>query len=191
MVPLCYNLSNPLLPKPQSSELFVSKINGTSGDDQWVQQGITTGIGQWTKDVTVDASSTIYLTGYLNGSIDFLQGDAWNSTLQCDNTYVLKVFNGNNTGVIERYSNLSQGISFNEGKENNRRVYLLKNFNELLNLNHSIINDDFGVYDLSGKEVFRNSGGALQSDSFIELDNGMYILRGLFSNETLLFVLSE
>lgn len=183
------NLSNSLLPNLQSRGFFVSKINGLTGDDVWVQQGITTGIGQWTKDICVDANSTIYLTGYLNGTIDFQQGDTWGSTVECDNTYLLKVYDGQNQGVIERLNNSSQVHETIVRKENVQKVYLLESIHELLNMNLPILQGSFCIYDLSGKVIFEVTSGTLKSEAIKDLDNGVYFLRSLSGNESLRFIL--
>jgi hypothetical protein len=195
------NLSNSLLPNLQSRGFFVSKINGLTGDDVWVQQGITTGIGQWTKDITVDANSTIYLTGYLNGKIDFQQGDKWDTgiipppppapnTPECDNTYLIKVYDGQNQGIIERMSN-SLGSDANEamGKHESSKVMIVGQFSDLINHNPLLLQQNFSIYDMMGKELFQGSGDKFNLTSSFE--NGMYILRTINSNVSLRFMLSR
>lgn len=195
------NLRDPLHPNPQSRGFYVSKINGLTGDDIWVQQGITTGIGQWTKDIYVDANATVYLTGYLNGTIDFQQGDTWDTGFpppppgfpptpaECDNTYIIKVYDGQNQGIIERLSNSTPPVNETISKQHINKVPILNYWTELFNVYPELQQQQYYIYDMTGKEMFRgdSKNAGLLSNAILE--NGMYLLRLINSNKSFRFIL--
>lgn len=189
--PLHSNLSNPLLPNPHSRGFYVSKINGATGDDVWVQQGITSGIGQWTQHLTLDAHSSIFLTGYLSGSIDFLQGDTWNSVVECDNTYLVKVRDGNNLGVIERQSNSNNLLNINPDVQLKNKVFILNEWSDLFVLNPMLFNQSFCIYDMMGKEIYSGKGVSLNGEVLSIHQSGMYVIRATNSNQTIRFIISR
>lgn len=186
------NLANSLLSNPVARGFFVSKLDGTTGNDIWIQQGTTTGIGQWTQHISVGNNSEIFLTGYLNGTIDFLQGDTWSSVLECDNTYLLKVFDGQNQGIIERPAR--QDISANNTSAGNSkgRVILVNRLSDLFERSPSLLQEPLSMYDYLGREIFSRSGHDQSGDlSEINLGSGMYFLRLLRSNESIQILLSK
>ncbi|MBL7922856.1 MAG: hypothetical protein JNL88_01525 [Bacteroidia bacterium] len=103
-VPTNTNFSSGWTPNPNSRGLFITKLDGSTGTDRWLKQGTSTLIGTWQKDLVCGNNGVIYGLGYLNGTINFLQGDTWTSTSQCDNTYVLKIQETGNNAAIERIS---------------------------------------------------------------------------------------
>ena len=157
-----------------------------------IQNTITTGIGQWTKDICIDANSTIYLTGYLNGTIDFQQGDTWDSAVECDNTYLIKVYDGQNQGIIERMLN-SLGSNANEEmwKHESSKVMIVDQFSDLINHNPILLQQNFSIFDMMGKELFQGNVDKLNTSSSSLFENGMYILRANNSNITMRFILSR
>jgi hypothetical protein len=185
------NVKHPLLPNPQSRGFFVSKINGSTGADIWVQQGITTGIGQWTKDITVDANSTIYLTGYLNGTIDFQQGDTWSSTVECDNTYLIKVYDGQNQGIIERMSNSNSAANEIRTKQPNNIVPILNTWTDLFKVNPELRQKPFFVYDITGKQIFKGEGKNSGLESLPILESGMYVMHTENHKQSIRFMISR
>ncbi len=191
-VPQFSTMNNLLLPNPQSRGLIVSKLDGTSGDDIWVQQGITNGIGQWSQHISPAVNSSILLTGYLNGSIDFQQGDIWTSTVECDNTYLLKVHNGQNQGIIERPIHpLNSANHTNPGSTKNHAIFVNK-LSDLFEYYASLFQHPCVLYDSMGKVIFHEGENGLSFDlTKLDLESGMYILRPEGKNESTLILLSK
>ncbi len=173
-VPVNTNFNTTWIPNPNMGGLFYTKLNGVTGIDQWIEQGITSYLGTWQRDLVCGTNGTIYGMGYLNGTIDFLQGDTWNSTIQCDNTYVLKIIDSGNNAVVDRHA--SPFISMSSSSESTKG-YLLKNeieFNELLQ-NKSIL--DYYIIDFSGR-IVHSSKTNIFSNTWNQLAQGCYYLRG-------------
>ncbi|MBK9639286.1 MAG: hypothetical protein IPO63_16360 [Bacteroidetes bacterium] len=167
------NFNSAWTPNPNPGGLFYTKLNSITGDDQWLKQGITSNLGTWQRDLVCGSNGTIYGIGYLNGTIDFLQGDTWNSTTQCDNTYVLKIIDSGNNAVVDRHA--SPFISTSSSPENTKG-YMLKNeieFNELLR-NNSIL--DYYIIDFSGR-IINSSNTNITTNGWNQLAQGCYYLK--------------
>lgn len=168
------NFNNTWIPNPNKGGLFYTKLSGITGVDQWLKQGITSNLGTWQRDLVCGSNGTIYGIGYLNGTIDFLQGDTWNSTTQCDNTYVLKIIDSGNNAVVDRHS--SPFISTSSSTES-KKGYLLKNeieFNELISNNFIL---DFSIIDLSGR-IIQSSKTNITTNVWNNMSKGCYYLKG-------------
>ena len=167
------NFNSTWIPNPNPGGLFYTKINGVTGGDQWIEQGITSYLGTWQRDLVCGTNGTIYGIGYLNGTIDFLQGDTWNSTTQCDNTYVLKIIDSGNNAVVDRHA--SPLLPSNHSSEKTKG-YLLKNnieFHELLR-NNSI--QDYYIIDFSGR-IVNSDKTNITSNVWNQLAQGCYYLK--------------
>lgn len=172
--PINTNFNSPLQINPNMGGLFYAKLNGTTGTDLWLKQGVTTFLGTWQKDLVCGTNGAIYGIGYLNGTIDFLQGDTWNSTTQCDNTYVLKIIDSGNNAVVDRHA--APFLTSTNSSENTKG-YLLKNeieFNELIS-NNSIL--DFSIIDLSGR-IIQSSKTNITTNVWNNMSKGCYYLKG-------------
>lgn len=173
-VPINTNFNSAWTPNPNPGGLFYTKLNGVTGVDQWLKQGITTDLGSWQKDLVCGSNGTIYGMGYLNGTIDFLQGDTWSSTNQCDNTYVLKIIDSGTNAVVDRHA--APFVATSNSSESTKG-YLLKNeieFNELIHTN-SIL--DYYIIDFSGR-IVHSSKTNISSNTWNQLAQGCYYLKG-------------
>ncbi len=174
-VPVNTNFSSGWIPNLNSRGFFITKLSGVTGIDQWLKQGISTFIGTWQKDIVCGNNGVIYGLGYLNGTLDFLQGDTWSSTSQCDNTYVLKIQEAGNNAVIERIAESNeQSLAKNSTKTFGYLLPQARDLNDLLN-RHNFSSGQ--IVDFSGKLITEFGNMSVAAKYWGELSSGCYFLR--------------
>ncbi|MBK9402001.1 MAG: hypothetical protein IPN36_14490 [Bacteroidetes bacterium] len=174
-VPVNTNFSSGWIPNLNSRGLFITKINSITGIDQWLKQGISTFIGTWQKDIVCGNNGVIYGLGYLNGTLDFLQGDTWSSTSQCDNTYVLKIQETGNNAVIERMNGPNKPSSVkNTPKTLGYFLPEAPDLNDLLN-RHNFSSGQ--IVDFSGRIIIDFENNSVAGKYWDKLNSGCFYLR--------------